>query len=66
MSLERGRCYGLGETGTAVWKRLQQPVRVSELVEDLASEYNADPIDLSRDVVELLEQLRDEGLIQAV
>ena len=66
MSLERGRCYGLGETGTAVWKRLQQPVRVSELLEDLASEYNADPIELSRDVVELLEQLRDEGLIKVV
>jgi hypothetical protein len=64
MSLERGRCYGLGETGTAVWKRLQQPVRVSELLKDLALEYDADPMELSRDVMELLEQLRHEGLIQ--
>ena len=25
MSLERGRCYGLGETGSAVWRKLNQP-----------------------------------------
>ena len=64
MSVARGRCYGLGETGTAVWKRLAQPVRVSALLRDLAAEYDADPLQISRDVVELLEQLREEGLVQ--
>jgi Coenzyme PQQ synthesis protein D (PqqD) len=64
MSLERGRCYGLGETGTAVWKRMAQPIRVSELVRDLTTEYDADPLQVSGDVLELLEQLREEGLVQ--
>ncbi|MGI8771657.1 MAG: PqqD family peptide modification chaperone [Acidobacteriaceae bacterium] len=64
MSLQRGRCYGLGETGTAVWKRMAQPVRIADLLRDLATEYDADPLQISRDVLELLEQLRDEGLVQ--
>lgn len=64
MSLQRGRCYGLGETGTAVWRRMAQPVRVSDLLRDLATEYDADPLQVSRDVLELLEQLQEEGLVQ--
>ncbi len=66
MSLERGRCYGLGETGSAVWRKLVQPIRIAELCRQLQEEYAAEPATLLADVLDLLERLRAEGLIETV
>jgi hypothetical protein len=66
MSVERGRCYGLGETGSSVWRRLESPIRVDDLCRELMLEYNADPGVLMHDVVALLEQLRAEGLVRLI
>jgi hypothetical protein len=63
MNLERGRCYGLGPVGTDVWKRLSTPMRVADLVEQLALEYTAEREVLERDVLEVLGQYAEEGLI---
>jgi Coenzyme PQQ synthesis protein D (PqqD) len=64
MSLERNRCYGLGITGSDIWKRIQSPVRVADLIANLVDEYQAAPGTIERDVLELLTQLADEGLIR--
>jgi Coenzyme PQQ synthesis protein D (PqqD) len=64
MSLERGKCYGLGLTGTEIWKRIEYPVRVSELTASLAKEYDADPSIIERDLLELFLQLKGEGLVE--
>jgi hypothetical protein len=64
MSLERGRCYGLGETGSAIWKRLERPVRIADLCAGLQAEYSGDPEVIAADVLRLLEQLLQEGLIE--
>lgn len=64
MSLERSRCYGLGAIGSEIWKRLESPVRVSDLVAELTERYEAQPGLIERDVLELLTQLAEEGLIR--
>lgn len=64
MSLERGKCYGLGVTGTEIWKRIEHPIRVSELTASLATEYDADPSVIERDLLELFLQLEGEGLVE--
>lgn len=66
LSLERGRCYALGETGSAVWRKLAAPIRIEELCRQLSNEYFADVAVLTNDVLELLEQLRHEGLLEVV
>ena len=66
MSVARGRCYGLGETGSSIWRRLGSPITVDNLCRELMLEYNADPDELRRDVLALLEQLREEGLVKVV
>lgn len=63
MSLERSRCYGLGKIGSDIWSRLESPVRVSELVAQLSEEYDAAPGLIEKDVLDLLTQLADEGLL---
>ena len=66
MNVGRGRCYGLGETGSSVWRRLGSPIRVDDLCRELMLEYHADPETLRKDVLALLEQLQEEGLIKVV
>ena len=66
MNVDRGRCYGLGETGSSVWRRLGSPIRVDDLCRELMLEYNADLSVLRQDVLVLLEQMRQEGLLQVI
>jgi hypothetical protein len=66
MNVGRGRCYGLGETGTSVWRRLGSPIRVDDLCRELMLEYHADPELLVKDVISLLENLQEEGLVRVV
>jgi hypothetical protein len=64
MSLERGRCYGLGQIGSEIWKKLASPVCVADLIAELSEEYEAAPGLIEQDVLELLDQLATEGLIR--
>jgi hypothetical protein len=64
MSLERSRCYGLGGIGSEIWSKLAGPVRVADLVEEFSGRYEAPPGVIERDVLQLLTQLVDEGLVR--
>ena len=64
MSLERDRCYGLGSTGSDIWRRLQAPVRVSDLYRDLGASYESDPGQMESDVLRTLNEFAAEGLIE--
>jgi Coenzyme PQQ synthesis protein D (PqqD) len=66
MNVGRGRCYGLGETGSSVWRRLGSPIRVEDLCRELMLEYHADPVVLVHDVLALLENLQEEGLVKVI
>jgi hypothetical protein len=66
MNLERDRCYGLGSTGSEIWRRLHSPIQVSELSTQLEGEYDAGPGQIELDVLQTLRELADEGLIQVV
>src|ERR1700722_9839190 len=64
MRLERRRCYGLGEIGSDIWSKLASPVRVEDLIADLSARYQAPSGVIERDLLHLLGQLADEGLIK--
>lgn len=64
MSLERDRCYGLGSTGSEIWRLLSGPIRVAELVLKLNEMYQAEPNQIEADVLRTLEQFATEGLIE--
>lgn len=66
MNLERDRCYGLGSTGSDLWRRLGKPVQVSRLLEQMREEYDAPAGALEADVLRTLRQLAEEGLIEVV
>lgn len=64
MSLERSKCYGLGVTGSEIWKRIADPIRVSDLTIQLAAEYDADPSVIEHDLLVLFAELAGQGLVE--
>lgn len=63
MSLERGNYYGLDAIATDIWLRLEQPISIGDLCAQLVEDYEADLATIQRDVLNLLEHLRAEGLV---
>ena len=64
MSIERGNYYGLDSIGSDIWHRLEQPVRVSDLVAALATDYDGDASVIECDVLALLTKLLENGLVE--
>jgi len=64
MNMERNRCYGLGITGSDLWRKLGNPIRVSEVVAQLSQEYDAQIGKIETDVLSTLAELHSEGLVQ--
>ncbi len=64
MNLDRDRCYGLGSSGSDIWRRIRTPIRVSELSSQLVDEYVAQPGQIESDVLRTLRQFAAEGLIE--
>ncbi len=63
LDLEDGVYYGLNPVGTQVWRRIQEPTSVGEIVTDLTDAYDVDYERCFDDVVSLLEDLAENGLI---
>jgi hypothetical protein len=64
MNLERDRCYGLGSTGSEIWRRLREPIQVSELVSQLQMAYESPTGQIESDVLRTLDEFVAEGLIE--
>jgi hypothetical protein len=66
LSIERGVCYGMNRVGSRIWKLLAKPTRICDLCATLLAAYRVDSDACERQVLDLLEELRTEGLIVAV
>ncbi len=64
LNLKNTVYYGLDPVGARVWSLLQQPRSVRELRDALLAEYEVEAERCERDLLELLEKMRGEGLIQ--
>lgn len=64
LDLEEGVYYGLNDVGARVWELVQEPARVSELVDAIAEEYDVPREQCIGDVKELLHDLEGYGLIR--
>jgi len=66
LNLKNTVYYGLNPVGARVWSLLQRPRRISELRDALLEEYEVDADSCERDLLELLQKMRTEGLIEIV
>jgi Coenzyme PQQ synthesis protein D (PqqD) len=63
LHIDRGTCYGLNKVGSRVWQLVAAPMAIRDVCATLVSEYKVDPATCERQVLDLLEELRAEGLI---
>ena len=64
LNLKNTVYYGLNPVGARVWSLLQKPRSVGELRDALLEEYDVEAEQCERDLLDLLEKMRSEGLVQ--
>jgi hypothetical protein len=64
LNLKNSVYYGMNPVGARVWNLVQQPKSVVQLRDALLEEYEVDAERCERDLLDLLEQMRLEGLIE--
>lgn len=64
LNLDAGMYYGLGEVGSRIWELVQEPGVVRVIQSTIVEEYEVEPARAERDVLALLQQLVDEGLVE--
>jgi hypothetical protein len=62
-NMEDGNYYSLNEIGGRIWDLCDGSRSVSQLVTLLATEYEASPEDIEKDITDLLEGLQNGRLI---
>ena len=63
LNLPDGVYYSLTDVGGRIWNLIQQPKTVHELNEILLQEYDVDPEICSHELMDLLQDLANHGLI---
>ncbi len=64
LNLKTGVYYGLDDIGASIWRMLNEPRRVDDLVDALLGEYEVDREECQRDVIALLGELAVRGLVE--
>jgi hypothetical protein len=66
LELDQGAYFGLTEVGAFVWERIQEPARVGDLRSAITEAFEVDAEICERDLLDLLEDMRSNGLIEVV
>lgn len=66
LDVNRGLCFGLDAVGSRIWDLLGAETTASSICKSLLTEYAVSPDDCLRDVLELLTELEQDGLITLV
>jgi hypothetical protein len=64
LNLKDGAYYGLNEVGASVWQLIQTPLSVSQIRDALLDRFEVDPERCTKDLIELLSELVDLGLVE--
>lgn len=64
LNMKNSVYYGLDPVGARIWTLLREPRSIKQVCEALVDEYEVEPQRCERDVLELLEKMRSEGLIE--
>lgn len=63
LNAAKGECYGLDAIGSEIWDLIEPPAAIGGVCETLLQRYNIDPATCRAQVLDLLEDLRAEGLL---
>ena len=66
LNLETGRYFGLDEVGTRVWSCLGEAIDLERIHRALLDEYDVAADRLAADLIGLVAELADQGLVHVV
>ncbi len=64
LALKAGVYYGMNPLGTFVWDLVQKPIKISKVRDRILEEYQVEPGQCERDLISLMKDLLDNGLIE--
>lgn len=64
LDLKQGVYYGLNPVGAAVWALIAKPCSVAEIKRAVLERFDVTPEECERDLLELLSELAERGLIR--
>jgi hypothetical protein len=64
LHLENGQYFGLEQVAATIWRLLESPRTVKEIEDVLLEQYDIDPEMCHAEVVGLLTDLMDQGLVE--
>src|SRR6476469_1972466 len=64
VSIENGFYYGTSNVGREIWEAIEQPKKVSELINELTANYNVERNVCEEQTLSFLEQLFAENLVK--
>lgn len=64
LDMQNSVYYGMNAVATRVWNLLQQPKSIREIRDAIVDEYDVTPEQCERDILELLDRMKSEGLIE--
>ena len=66
LNLGNGKYFSLDDVGTRMWALMTEHEQLKAVHQALLEEYQADPLQLEQDLLELTDKLAANGLLQIV
>jgi hypothetical protein len=66
LNTQTNKYYGLEKVGARLWELLNEGKSLKDAYQNVLSEYEVDPAQLEQDLLDLLERLREHGLVEIV
>ena len=64
LNMKSGVYCGLNEVGARIWQLIQEPTCLKDVLDTLLKEYEVEPDRCERELLALLQQMSDNGLIE--
>ena len=64
VSIANGSYYGVSDVAREIWEAIEQPKKISDLIDDLTATYNVDRSSCEEQTLSFLENLLSEHLLQ--
>lgn len=64
LNVRSGDYYGLDEVGASVWRIINQPHTIAEIIKAITLEYDVDAAQCEGDLIGVLSKLAAHGLVE--
>lgn len=66
LNMKDGVYYGLDPVGASIWNLIQKPIILEEVRDQILEEYDVEEEECQEDLLELIEQLIENGLVEVL